>query len=87
LTIRNNAEQMRNRTRVIRGKAMTDFEEIDKRRREAGLTRLAVYRRAGVNGETWRRLARGANEPNLRTLRKLSDALDALIREGSDGMA
>ncbi len=78
---------MRNRTRVIRGQAMTDFEEIDALRAEHGLTRKAVYSRAGVNAETWRRLARGANEPNLRTLRKLSDALDALIREGSDERA
>lgn len=66
---------------------MRTFADIDASRVEHGFTRRAIYDRAGVNGETWRRLARGANEPNLRTLRKLNDALDALIREGSDGKA
>lgn len=76
---------MRNRTEVIRGQAMTSFEDIDARRRAAGLTRRAVYTRARVNGETWRRLSRSINEPNLRTLKRLTEALEQLIGERKDG--
>ncbi|OBQ59598.1 XRE family transcriptional regulator [Mesorhizobium loti] len=60
---------------------MLSFEEIDKRRAAAGLTRKAIYERAGVDGETWRRSASGETEPNTKTLRKLSAALDELTRE------
>lgn len=60
---------------------MNDFEEIDVRRMRHGLTRRAVYERAGVNGETWRRTAQGRTQPNIRTLQKLRDALEALISE------
>lgn len=60
---------------------MLNFDEIDRRRVAAGLTRAAVYGRAKVNGETWRRLAKGRNEPNARTLKKLSAALIELEKE------
>lgn len=60
---------------------MRTFEEINRLRTEHGLTRRDVYKRAGVNGETWRRTANETTEPNQRTLRKLSSALDELIAE------
>lgn len=60
---------------------MDVFESIDAERKQHGFTRKAIYGRAGVNGETWRRLACGRNAPNLRTLQKLRAALDALIAE------
>lgn len=60
---------------------MTSFKDIDARRAAHGITRADVYRRAKVNGETWRRLDRGKHSPNSRTLEKLSAALDELIRE------
>lgn len=59
---------------------MLSFEEIDNRRSKAGLTRKAVYDRAGVDGETWRRLARGEGA-QTRTLEKLTAALDELTKE------
>lgn len=58
---------------------MTSFEEIENSRAKAGITRKALYQTAGVNKETWRRLAQGANLPNTRTLQKLKTALDALL--------
>lgn len=60
---------------------MMTFEDIDRRRVAARLTRKAVYERAGIDGETWRRTAAGKTEPNLRTLKKLKAALDELERE------
>lgn len=54
------------------------FEEIEARREQHGLTRKALYDKAGLHKETWRRTATGRTEPNSRTLRKLSEALDAL---------
>ncbi|CDX54523.1 hypothetical protein MPL1032_190133 [Mesorhizobium plurifarium] len=60
---------------------MLSFEEIDKRRVAAGLTRKAVYERAGLDGETWRRTAAGKTLPNTRTLTKLETALEALLTE------
>lgn len=60
---------------------MRTFPDIDALRRKHKLTRKAVYTRAGVNGETWRRTALGRTEPNLRTLKRLGEALDALISE------
>lgn len=65
---------------------MDSFEKIDTERHLHRLTRRAVYERAGVNGATWVRLAKKRHEPNLRTLKKLRTALDALVAEktGSD---
>ncbi|RWN20377.1 MAG: XRE family transcriptional regulator [Mesorhizobium sp.] len=60
---------------------MMSFQEIDRRRIAAGLTRKALYERAGVDGETWRRLSKGKNLPNTGTLIKLTSALDALVAE------
>jgi len=60
---------------------MMTFQEIDRRRIAAGLTRKALYERAGVDGETWRRLSKGTNLPNTGTLIKLTSALDALVAE------
>jgi predicted transcriptional regulator len=60
---------------------MLSFEEIDKRRVAAGLTRKAVYERAKVDGETWRRLANKRTEPNTKTLRKLTTALEELTAQ------
>jgi predicted transcriptional regulator len=60
---------------------MGSFEEIEAERRRLGLTRRAVYRRAGVDGETWRRTEKGITEPNVRTLRKLAEAVAALAGE------
>lgn len=57
---------------------MMSFQEIDRRRREAGLTRKAIYERAQVNGETWRRLADGRSLGTMKTLTKLAAALDQL---------
>lgn len=64
---------------------MNDFVEIDAQRMRHGLTRRAVYERAGVNGETWRRTAQGRTQPNIRTLQKLRTALDELIEEKEQG--
>lgn len=61
------------------------FENIDAERRKHGLTRKAIYERAGVNGETWRRLARNLNAPNTRTLKRLRAALDELLAEKDAG--
>lgn len=62
---------------------MMSFEDIDRRRREAGLTRQEVYQRAQVDGETWRRLADGRSLGRVTTLKKLSAAIDELApREG-----
>ncbi|MDG4894643.1 helix-turn-helix transcriptional regulator [Mesorhizobium sp. WSM4976] len=61
------------------------FQEIDRRRVAAGLTRKAIYERAGVDGETWRRSASSKTEPNTKTLRKLSQALEQLEQEKADG--
>lgn len=62
---------------------MMSFQEIDTRRRAAGLTRKAVYERAGLDGETWRRTEKRSTSPNVRTLEKLTEALKALIEEKS----
>ena len=64
---------------------MSDFASIDAQRMRHGLTRRAVYERAGINGETWRRTAQGRTQPNIRTLQKLRAALDALIAEKDAG--
>ena len=65
---------------------MQSFEEIDRRRAAAGLTRKAVYERAGLHKETWRRLVKGRLS-TVRTLHKLNAAVDGLIaeRETSNG--
>lgn len=60
---------------------MNSFQQIDLKRRQAGLTRKAVYERAGVDGETYRRTEKGKTLPNTRTLQKLQTAIDALIKE------
>lgn len=60
---------------------MVSFEEIERSRAQHGLSRKAVYQRAGLHKETWRRLDRGMTAPNTRTLAKLKTALDALIQE------
>ena len=60
---------------------MTSFEDIERRRAQHGLTRKAVYQRAGLHKETWRRLANGSNAPNTRTLASLATAIDQLIAE------
>lgn len=62
---------------------MTDFQEIERRRRIAGVTREALYKRAGINGETYRRTESGRTKPNLRTLEKLEYALQALELEAA----
>ena len=60
---------------------MRTFEDIDRQRQNSGLTRKAVYTRAGVHKETWRRLARGDNAPNVATLQRLAAAVDQLTME------
>ncbi len=60
---------------------MNDFAHIDARRAENGITRKALYERAEVDKETWRRTVKGRTSPNTRTLEKLKKALDALISE------
>lgn len=60
---------------------MMSFQEIDARRAAHGITRADVYRRAEVDGETWRRLARKLHKPNVSTLERLTKALDELIEE------
>ncbi|ESY05353.1 MULTISPECIES: hypothetical protein [unclassified Mesorhizobium] len=60
---------------------MLSFEEIDKRRAAAGLTRRAVYERAKVDGETWRRTARGETQLNVKTLTRLETALAELVAQ------
>lgn len=60
---------------------MNSFQQIDLKRRAAGLTRKAVYERAGVDGETYRRTEKGKTSPNSRTLHKLQAAVESLIDE------
>lgn len=60
---------------------MTSFEDIEKSRAAAGITRKALYQAAGVNKETWRRTVQGTTLPNTRTLNKLKDALDRLVQQ------
>lgn len=62
---------------------MLTFEEIDAKRAEAGLTRKALYEKAGLHSSTWRRTATRKTQPNTRTLQKLTTALDQLVREAS----
>ena len=64
---------------------MLNFEDIDRRRVENGFSRKAVYERAGVHKETWRRLHDSRTSPTTRTLEKLADALDQLIDERRSG--
>ena len=64
---------------------MMSFDEIDALRAQHGITRKAIYTRAKINGETWRRIARRDSEPNTRTLKKLTDALNAMIEEQGHG--
>lgn len=66
---------------------MRSFEEIDSTRKRHGLSRKAIYGLAGVHKETWRRLDKGETSPTLRTLEKLSTALDALISEKEGAQA
>ncbi|WP_026782643.1 helix-turn-helix domain-containing protein [Pleomorphomonas koreensis] len=54
------------------------IDEIERRRRVAGLTRRRVYETAGIASTTWMRIMRGDNSPNLSTLEKLSAAIDRL---------
>jgi DNA-binding XRE family transcriptional regulator len=63
----------------------SSFSDIEARRAQHGLTRKAVYERARVHKETWRRLNQPGYTPSLRTLLKLSTALDLLIEERADG--
>jgi len=60
---------------------MTSFDDIEKSRAAAGITRKALYQAAGVNKETWRRTVQGSTLPNTRTLNKLKAALDALLAQ------
>lgn len=72
---------MEKHTSDSRSNGMRTFGEIDALRRQHGLTKRAVYVRAEVDGETWRRIERRMNEPNVATLRRLSQAVDVLIAE------
>lgn len=60
---------------------MNDFASIEARRQAAGITRKALYERASVHKETWRRLINGRNLPNLSTLQRLTAALEELEGE------
>jgi predicted transcriptional regulator len=60
---------------------MNDVAEIDARRAAAGITRKALYERAQVHKETWRRTIKGKTSPNTRTLVQLEKALAELVRE------
>jgi predicted transcriptional regulator len=79
------AEQVCKSTAVIRcqwgigmSENILDLDEIEKRRRLAGLTRRSVYEAAGIASTTWMRIMRGDHSPNLTTLRKLSEAVERL---------
>lgn len=63
---------------------MRTFNEIDARRTEHGLSQKAVIEAAGINKETWRRIANGTSGGTVTTLRRLDAAVDALIAEGVD---
>lgn len=63
---------------------MMSFEQIERARRVHGLTRIALYTRARVNGETYRRTEHGKTRPNIATLEKLEAALNSLIEEQGD---
>ncbi len=56
-------------------------DELEQRRNRAGISLDEACRRAGIFPSTWRRNVRGTTAPNTRTLRKMSDALTALIEE------
>lgn len=58
---------------------MRTFKEINALRERHGLTRKAVYEKAKVDKETWRRLDKRMNAGNTMTLTRLSQALDELI--------
>jgi len=60
---------------------MRSFHDIEERRSIHGFSRKAVYEKAGIHKETWRRLMNGTSAPNTRTLEKLAGALDDLINE------
>lgn len=65
---------------------MMSFEQIDAIRESHGLTRIAVYSLAGVDGETWRRSAKGQTQPGSATLKKLEKALtDLIAADTADG--
>lgn len=65
------------------------FSDIEDSRRTAKIGQAALCARAGVHPTTYSRLKNRAGRlgASERTLTKLKRALDALIREGSDGRA
>lgn len=64
---------------------MENFQQIDIRRVAAKVTRKALYERAGVHKETWRRLSAGTSLGSVKTLQRLSSALDQLQEGKGDG--
>lgn len=57
---------------------MRKFTDIEAGRRSARITKTELCAVARVNIATYRRLEKGDHSPNLRTLEKLTAALDAL---------
>lgn len=54
---------------------------IDQLREAAGLPRSALYRQAGVSHRTYYDALAGRRDSNIRTLRKLAEALHELTGE------
>lgn len=63
------------------GSNMQEIDEIDTSRDKAKITRKALCARAGIDADTYTRIAKRRNEPNLRTMRRLRAALEALLEE------
>lgn len=57
--------------------------KIVRRRRAAGLTQADLARRAGIRIETLNRLEKGKTTPTLRTVEKISQALDDAESDGA----
>jgi transcriptional regulator with XRE-family HTH domain len=57
---------------------MRKITDIEAERRSARITKAELCKTARVNVATYRRLEKGDNMPNLRTLEKLTAAIDAL---------
>lgn len=63
---------------------MLQFSEIDRRRAAAGIEQKTLARRAGLHPQSYSKLRRSTPRgPTEATLKRLTEALDALIAEKS----
>jgi len=54
------------------------IEQIEGRRARARITKRELLAEANLHHETYRRIQRGANSPNMRTMEALAGALERI---------